>query len=369
MFLAAKGGRDAAMRRGPVLWLTLSGAFLVAGIFAVTAMTVGDFREKTLANRERELENTVQLIAQHFDQQFEDSEVVAADLIGQMNLPEITSPAMFRERMSGPAANQMLRGKISPVSYLGDIVIYDAGGDILNWSRAQPLPNINISSRAYFETFKSKPQSEPVLLESVQSFILGRWTTIVARRLSMPDGTFLGVLVRRIDPESYHRYFASVALPEGGAISLLDREGKMLARYPHVEELIGRNFKDAPLMRRMLAEGGRQTLRAKGPIDGEDRLGSAAALSHFPLVVVATNTTSAALADWRQQTGIMVTTATLSAAVIALILFLIIRQINRQNREAQQRIESERRRLDTALNGMSHGLVLYDADEIGRAHV
>ena len=51
----------------------------------------------------------------------------------------------------------------------------------------------------------------------------------------------------------------------------------------------------------------------------------------------------------------------LSALVIALILFLIIRQMTRQNREAQQRLESEKHRLDTALNNMTQGLVLYDA--------
>ena len=67
-----------------------------------------------------------------------------------MNLPEISSAAMFRERMSGPATNQMLRSKIGSVSYLGDIAIYDADGELINWSRAQPLPKINVSSRAYF---------------------------------------------------------------------------------------------------------------------------------------------------------------------------------------------------------------------------
>ena len=73
-----------------------------------------------------------------------------------------------------------------------------------------------------------------------------------------------------------------------------------------------------------------------------DRLGSACRCRHFPIIVVATNTTSAALADWRAQTRFLITAALLSAAVIALILFLIIRQITRQNREAQQRLESER---------------------------
>ncbi|QQO19147.1 EAL domain-containing protein [Bradyrhizobium diazoefficiens] len=360
--LAARNGWEVLARRGPVLWLTLCGVLLVAGIFAVTAMAVGEFRERTLANRERELEKTVQLIARHFDQQFEDSDVVAADLIGQMNLAEITSPAMFRERMAGPATNQMLRSKVSSsVSYLGDIAIYDAEGALINWSRAQPLPKINVSSRAYFQTFKTNPRSEPVLLESVRSFIINKWTTIVARRLNGADGTFLGAMVRRINPDSYQHYFASVALAEGTAISLFDREGKMLARYPHVEALIGRSFKDTPLMQKVLASGGRLTLRGNSPVDGEERLGSAALLTHFPLVIVATDTTAAALADWRQQTGFMVTTAALSAVVIALILYLIIRLINRQNREAQERLEAERLRLDTALNNMTQGLILYDA--------
>lgn len=129
------------------------------------------------------------------------------------------------------------------MSHLGDIAIYDADGELINWSRAHPLPKINISSRAYFQTFKTNPQSETVLLESVRSFIINKWTTIVARRLTGADGTFLGAMVRRIDPDSYRQYFASVALAEGTAISLFDRQGKMLARHPHVEELIGRNLR------------------------------------------------------------------------------------------------------------------------------
>jgi len=169
----------------------------------------------------------------------------------------------------GQPTSQMLRSKISSVSYLGDIAIYDADGELISWSRAQPLPKINVSSRGYFQAFKTNPQSEPVILESVRSFIIGKWTTVVARRLNSADGSFLGAMVRRIDPDSYHKYFASVALAEGTAISLFDREGKMLARYPHVEELIGRNFKDGPLMQKVLAEGGQHTLRGNSPVNGE----------------------------------------------------------------------------------------------------
>ena len=47
--------------------------------------------------------------------------------------------------------------------------------------------------------------------------------------------------------------------------------------------------------------------------------------------------------------------------MIALILFLIIRQMTRQNQESQQRLELQKQQLDTALNNMTQGLVLYDA--------
>ena len=36
---------------------------------------IGEFRERALGNSERELENTVRLLARHFDQQLDDLEI------------------------------------------------------------------------------------------------------------------------------------------------------------------------------------------------------------------------------------------------------------------------------------------------------
>jgi Signal transduction histidine kinase len=152
-----------------------------------------------------------------------------------------------------------------------------------------------------------------------------------------------------------------VALGTGAAISMFHADGTLLARYPRVDDLIGQNFAKAPLLQQVRELGTQQTLRVQSPIDQTDRLGFAAPLGHYSGVVVATNTVTAALADWREQTRFLVVAATLAAAVIALILFLIIRQITRQSREAQQRLEAERSRLDTALNNMIQGLVTFDA--------
>ena len=152
---AATGRHLATSIRGPVLWLILCGGLLVAAIFVGTIMMIGEFRERALRNSERELENTVLLLTRHFDQQFEDSDAIANDLISRMQISGMASPEIFRRQMSTSEAHEMLRSKVSVLSYLGDISIFDADGDMINWSRPLPAPRLNISERAYFKTFKS----------------------------------------------------------------------------------------------------------------------------------------------------------------------------------------------------------------------
>ena len=83
------GGADAggfmalgsSVRRSPIHWLILCGVLLIAAIIVGTAVMVGNFRERALSSSERELENTVLLLARHFDQQLEDAEVIQNSLV------------------------------------------------------------------------------------------------------------------------------------------------------------------------------------------------------------------------------------------------------------------------------------------------
>jgi PAS domain S-box-containing protein len=358
---AAIGRHLAATIRGPVLWLTLCGGLLVAAIFFGTIMMVGEFRERALVNSERELENTALVLARHFDQQFEDANTIAATLITRLKISGFASEKDFRERIASPEAHEILKSKAGVLSYLGDVSIFDSDGDMINWSRPSPAPAHNISERTYFKTLKFDSRSASILTESVRSQIAGNMNSIIAHRLSGEDGVFLGVMTRRIDPVNYEKFFAPVALGTGASISMFHTDGTMLSRYPRVDELIGQNFANAPLLQRVRDHGGQQSLRMQSPVDQTERLGTATPLEHYPGVVVATDTVDAALADWREQTKFLVLAAALTAAVIALILFLIIRQITWQGREAQRRLEAERGRLDTALNNMIQGLVTFDA--------
>jgi diguanylate cyclase (GGDEF)-like protein/PAS domain S-box-containing protein len=344
-----------------VLWLILCGGFLIAAIIIGTAFMVWEFRESALRNSERELENTVRLLTRHFDQHFEDSDVIARNLISQMQFSEVASPDLFKSQFSTREAHLTMKSRVSELSYISDVFVVAADGSVINSSGVWPPPDVNIADRAYFQAFKANPRLTVALAGPIRSRFTGNWTTLLVHRLSGPDGAFLGVMSRRIDPANFEKFFASVALGKGAAISMLDRDGTMLARHPHAESMIGRNFRTGPLLTKVLAEGGQQTLRVQSPVDGQERLGSVGELSRFPIMIIATTTVAAALADWQAQTKLMVAAAGLSAMVILALLILIIRRMARQHQEAQQRLEQEKHRLDTALNNMTQGLVLYDA--------
>jgi diguanylate cyclase (GGDEF)-like protein/PAS domain S-box-containing protein len=366
-FRMPRSTRSAARRvatsipHGPVLWLILCGGLLVATIVIGTVIIVGEFRERALRGSERELENMVLLLTRHFDQQFDDSDTIANDLISQLQLSTIASPEAFKNQLSTPNAHLALKSRVSVLSYIGDVDIFDSAGTLINSSAPLPLPATSIAHRAFFKSLKSNPQSRMVLARPARGPSTDVWTTVIAHRLSGPSGIFLGVMARRIDPANFEKFFASVALGKSATIAMFHRDGTLLARHPHADSMIGQNFKAAPLLHEILAHGGHRTLRMRSPLDHQDRIGSGTELSHLPVVVTATTTVSAALADWHAQARLLIAAAVLSALVIAFTLLVTARRMTRQNRDSQRQLESEKHQLDTALNNMTQGLVLYDA--------
>ena len=343
-----------SIRGGPIRWLILGGVFLIAAITIGTAIITGNFRERALNSSERELENTVLLLARHFDQQLEDFEVIQKDLIAYMRSSGIASREDYKRRMSGQDIHLMLKAKLGALSYVGGVNIFDADGVLINASASWPVPEVRVADRSYFKVFKSDPRSPDMLIEPVYSRITGLWTTVIARRMTGPTGEFLGAVGRGIEPANFEKFFASLALGEGAAISMYHRDGTLLARYPHVDAMIGQNFKAGPVHQQVLAKSDHGTVRIISPIDGQDRLASARTLRNFPISVVATTTVASALADWREQIRFLIAVAGLSVLAISTLLFLVVRRLSQQH-------QLEKQRLDTAINNMTQGLLMFDS--------
>jgi diguanylate cyclase (GGDEF)-like protein len=353
--------RATVTQRNPLNLLILGGILLIAAIVVGTTYTIINFRQRALANGERELQNTVLLLARHFDRELENFDAVQRDLIRRLQMTGIATPEAFNRLMSREDAHIALRTFVSGSTDMARVNIFDSNGQLINSSEVWPVPDISIADLGHFKRFKTDPQSPDVAIAPIHSHFSKAWTTVITRKVVAPDGTFLGVVARGMSPANFEMFFESLTLGEGSAISMLHRDGTMMARYPHVEEMIGRNFSSAP-MQQLLTRQDHGTLRIISPVDGDDRLIAGRRLQRFPLSVLATMTVSTALADWREQTRFLIGAAGLAALVIALTLFLIVRKLSKQHQDAERALAIEKARLDTAINNMTQGVLLYGPD-------
>ena len=146
-----------AFRGGPIRWLILGGMLLIAAIAIGATIMAGNFRERALRNSERELENTVLLLARHFDQQLEDFEVVQKDLITFMRSSGIATAENYKRRMSTEEIHLMLKSKMDALSYVGGINVFDADGKLINASAGWPAPPVSAADRRLLQDLQVRP--------------------------------------------------------------------------------------------------------------------------------------------------------------------------------------------------------------------
>jgi len=346
---------------GPIRWLVTGGALLITAIAVGTTIMAGTFRDRALTSAEDQLENTVLLMARHFDQQLEDFMAIERDVVAQIEASRIPSADAFKAQLSSSDWHNMLRLRLRAYSDVAGVNIFDANGVLINSSENWPVANVRIADRNFFKAFKSGSPFERFRIELVQGRFQPGWATVVACKVAGPNGEFLGVVTRAIPPSNFERFFATVTLAPGATISMHHRDGTLLARYPQADDMVGKNFKMGPADQQKIFEVSESTARLASPIDGEYRLIASRALSDFPIVIVATTTATAALADWQEQMKFLIGVGIISVLLIAGLLFLVVRRLSQDHASSQQRLTLEKQRLDKAVNNMTQGLLLFDA--------
>src|SRR2546423_14372316 len=110
-----------------------------------------------MTNSERKGKTPLLLLTRHFDQQFEDADILATDLIAKMQFAGSASPEIFSSEMSTYDAHLMLKSKASVLSYIGDVNIYNSDGQLINSSGGWPLADVNIAVPEYSALLHSNP--------------------------------------------------------------------------------------------------------------------------------------------------------------------------------------------------------------------
>ena len=251
------------------------------------------------------------------------------------------------------SVRQLLREQIKDLPFLRAMWVLDFEGRMIYDSDVGNT-GLRLGDSAYFQIYKTKPETGFYLADPVRSRTTGKWLISAARPLKAANGTFAGVIVAAVEPPFFDNLWRSVDLGADGSIALLKRSGVLMMRSPFDDKIIGNVFLNSPLFRQYLPSNPSGTFMDKGPIDGKARQYAYRTLSaHQDLVVIVGKSVDVMLAPWRRLAALaMVIWALASTTVLLLSGYLERAWRQRMQAEAQAQLEAQRLTLATDAAGI-----------------
>ncbi|MFO1082281.1 MAG: diguanylate cyclase [Reyranellaceae bacterium] len=311
----------------------IAGAFVTLVCLALLAL--GGWwewmsRQAVLTGAEVDVSNLSRSLGQHAEDTFELADSIVLGFVHRLET-EGTGPQALDRLQSVIELRKASLGRIR------GLFVYDAEGRWLATSEDVDLNAYNNSDRAYFQKHQTSPDKGPLIGEPVRSRSGGQWIITVSRRFDQPDGTFAGVVLATIDAAYFADFYRQFDVGPRGAVALIDGAGRVMAHSPDNDANIGRSLAGTPLYRDLSAHPAGTAFPYVGARHEEARLGAYARADRFPVVVLVSEATEDALAEWRSEALARSAFVAGLTVLIAWIGFRLVRQL------------AERHRLDTAL--------------------
>ena len=328
------------------------GVSLILLIVGTTALILSNLRQRAILESEQQLLGSANVLSKLAGRDFQAFDLVETNLIEQMEAAAIVSRDLFDFSMAGHDTHSLLREKNSGFPGLDELMLIGADGKLINTSRDWPVRQLDVSDQNYFKALKAKPQLSSLLSEPVFDPQTGHWTIYLSRKFIGPNGEFLGLVTAAIRTEYLEEFYQTLTRGPSDSIALFRDDGLLLARYPHQELAIGRWFPNSAIAKTILASSAPTLARETGAIDGAERLLAVAPLQGSSAYIAASTTLDAALADWRREAEYLIVLTLVLVCAIGGTGAALVRHFRRQSLQ-----------LDAALNNLSQGVSMYDADQ------
>jgi signal transduction histidine kinase/ActR/RegA family two-component response regulator len=269
--------------------------------------------------------------------------------------------AQLTERPPGdPAALRFLEQTIQSLPQLRLLWLADADGTMRHMSPERPLGPMLPMARTVIDAHRASDRDRE-LWPPLHDRMAGRPAFRVSRRVVDADGRLRAVAVAGLEPGFFadtsalpHRPDETVALVDGGGVVYAGRAGTT------GESLEGRAAATVPMLAQVLASHGGHA--EAGTVLIEGLAGAVAPLADHGLRIVVATSTERTLAAWRMNAvrdGLVALAVTLLVAV----LIVYLRRAEAHARSSHAALARSERRLRTAIESMSDGLVLWDAQD------
>lgn len=332
--------------RSLILAALLLGVAVTAGMTFLMSM----LRERALMASEHELRTTASILSEQSNGAFQALELVQDSVLERIKAMGVETSRDYELRFSDYDTHTMLQDQIVSLPHVDALNLINADGKLFNYSRQWPIGTLNIADRTFFKTLKADPKLMMIVSEPVRNRTTGTWTIYIARKVTSPDGAFVGLVLGAMQLDYFEQFYKKIMSAPNGSISLFRRDGLLLARYPHIDERIGKSYASGALFANVLSKSNQGVSRQPTAIDGRNRIIAASALSRYPIVVAVTASVDTVLENWYTEARYLVGLGLL-LLVIGGTCVVVVRRVRDQGLL-----------LDAALNNMPYGLIMAGTD-------
>jgi signal transduction histidine kinase len=314
-----------ALFMGLLLWVMMA---------SVLAVALERERRQALAHAKEELATLSAVVKETTGRTFDGVDIALSGISDQLAAQE------FSDHDNG--VRQLMRNRLRQLPTVRALFVIGPEGWIQHDTDYPNTPKVSLADREYFKQYTDDPRLEHALSPALQSRSGTGWFIASTRRITGSDGKFKGIVVAAVQLDWVSRLFTNLHLQPSQTLSLLQHDGRLLARYPRDDRLVGRSYAQHPVFAQGIPSTQSGVFETGGPPLGYPRIVGYGALETQPLVVVLTIPRGTVLAAWyRTVAGAMVAMVVFTLLTALGVMFFVQREAERQRAVAHRLAQAE----------------------------
>ena len=342
-------------------------AFIGLAVFAI-GYTILSLRSDTIDDAYKDAGNIATVMAEQIAQTVRGIELVLSEVEDRAMMLDIRTPADFRRIMSTEYGYQLVKSRVERFPQAEIVSVVDSEGTLIASSRVWPVEQVNLADRDYFQHFKTHNEKRIYVSLPIKNRLTGTPTVFFSKPLRQENGDLIGLLIVGVPISKFRHVYETVGQLSGQGFMLSRTDGTILVRYPDLtKEMPGMVPPASPWFAAVEHGGG--NFRSQNGLTPDVRLVSVRPVPGYPLVVNVGVSEDEALTVWRQRSISMAIGTLLAIICSSFLLWALSNRIRLlKNSEASlaaksRELEVAKSQTDAAVNNISHGISMFDAEQ------
>lgn len=229
-----------ALRRVSFRGLICIALCLIGMAVVAIGATVLALREDALREAGNDASNIATVLAEQTAQSVQALDIITTDIADRFTNAEGADYQTHRESMQSEATHRFLVERLSRIPQSDFIALIDRDGNVVSSTRRWPTPAIALSDRDYYRDMRRDEGRGLFVSGVLRNRISGDRNIFFSRRITRPDGDFIGVVLTGVKLSYFQHVYNSITSLRNQSFLFLRSDGTVLVRHPDPNDRAGK---------------------------------------------------------------------------------------------------------------------------------